>query len=147
MRDGLRLMNRRSFLAGAAVSATAFPALGEARAVRVRIESKRRLGPIPPDFIGLGYEISSVADGPLSARNQGYVKLVRRLSRRGVIRIGGNTSDYSSFAANGSAVSAPKATVVNQNNLRALGTFLEATGWRLIWGLNLGKRHHGKRSG
>jgi hypothetical protein len=88
--------------------------------------------------MGLGYEISSVADGPLSSRNRRYVKLVHRLSQRGVIRIGGNTSDYSAFAANGSAVSAPKATVVNEENLRALGTFLDATGWRLIWGLNLG---------
>jgi hypothetical protein len=55
-----------------------------------------------------------------------------------VIRIGGNVSDYSLFSPHGNAVSAPKATVVNEENLRALGGFLHATGWRLIWGLNLG---------
>src|SRR6185312_6890938 len=51
---------------------------------------------------------------------------------------GGNTSDYSTFAAKGHAVSAPKGTVLNGANLRQLGTFLNATGWKLIWGLNLG---------
>ncbi len=131
-------MNRRRFLTGVAGLATAFPAAGQMRAVRIQVDTNRKLGVIAPDFIGLGYEISSVADGPLSARNRRYVKLVRRLSQKGVIRIGGNTSDYSSFAATGSAVSAPKATVVNQASLQALGTFLDATGWRLIWGLNLG---------
>ncbi len=131
-------MNRRSFLAGVAGLAMEFPAAGQTRAVRIQVDRSRQLGAIPPDFMGLGYEISSVADGPLSAQNGRYVNLVRRLSQRGVIRIGGNTSDYSSFATNGSAVSAPKGTVVNEENLRALGTFLDATGWNLIWGLNLG---------
>ncbi len=132
------LINRRSLLAGAAGIVAAFPAAKMTRAVHIKVDANRSLGKIPPDFIGLGYEISSIADGPLSAADQGYVKLVRRLSQRGVIRIGGNTSDYSSYAATSPAVSAPKATVVNHERLRALGTFLEETGWRLIWGLNLG---------
>ena len=40
--------------------------------------------------------------------------------------------------AKGEAKSLPKGTVTNEANLRELGTFLDATGWRLIWGLNLG---------
>src|SRR6185437_14433315 len=91
------------------------------------------------DFAGLGYEISSVSiPGLLDAQNIKYVQLLRTLGSAGVIRIGGNTSDYSSFAAKGHAVSAPKGTVLNGANLRQLGTFLNATGWKLIWGLNLG---------
>lgn len=89
--------------------------------------------------MGLGYEISSVAiPDLLSADNREYVRLVRALSRNGVIRIGGNTSDYSRFAREGKAVSEPKGTVVNGANLRQLATFLNAINWRLIWGLNLG---------
>lgn len=89
--------------------------------------------------MGLGYEISSVAISDLlSANNRTYVQLVRTLSPAGVIRVGGNTSDYSSFAPEGKAVSQPKGTIVNRASLRQLATFLEATNWRLIWGLNLG---------
>lgn len=94
---------------------------------------------IPRDFVGLGYEISSVATPDLlSDGDRTYVELVRTLSPEGVIRVGGNTSDDASFGANGQAVSAPKGTVVNNANLEQLGTFLKATNWRLIWGLNLG---------
>ncbi len=76
--------------------------------------------------------------GLLSAQNRSYVQLVRTLGAEGVIRIGGNTSDDASFSPEGKAISAPKGTVVNTEDLRELGSFLDATGWKLIWGLNLG---------
>jgi hypothetical protein len=92
--------------------------------------------------MGLGYEISSVArPGLLSAQNSVYVQLVRTLGARGVIRVGGNTSDYSSYSATGQPLSSPEGkagSVVNDEVLHGLGSFLDATGWTLIWGLNLG---------
>jgi hypothetical protein len=142
-------LNRRELLAGpvtAAALAFARHSFGASahhssgsRTVRISVDTHRGLGIIPADFMGLGYEISSVSiPGLLSAQNRMYVQLLRTLGSAGVIRIGGNTSDYSSFAPKGNAVSAPKGTVVNGANLRQLGTFLDATGWKLIWGLNLG---------
>jgi len=109
------------------------------KAIRVTIDTRRKQGRIPDDFTGLGYEISSVATpGLLSDTNRAYVRLVRGLGANGVIRVGGITSDSAAFAADAVASSAAKATVINAANLRELGTFLDATGWRLIWGLNLG---------
>ncbi len=109
------------------------------RPVRVSVDVQRKVGRIPSDFVGLGYEISSVAIPDLfSSSNRTYVQLVKTLSASSVIRIGGNTSDYSMFAPEKDVVSAPKGTVVNTASLRQLGTFLDATNWRLIWGLNLG---------
>ncbi len=142
-------MDRREFLRNAAFGACAAgsPAwlAGESaartatRRIDLAIDGNQRLGSIPVDFMGLGYEISSVATpGLLSASNRVYVGLVRRLGERGVIRIGGNTSDYSSFAPHATAVSAPKGTKINEAGLRDLAGFLDATGWSLIWGLNLG---------
>ena len=142
-------MDRREFLAnstfalsmagkwsqGATVST-----MGQAQSVRLNVDPERVLGVIPPDFMGLGYEISSVARlGLLSGRNRTYVQLVRALGAQGVIRVGGNTLDYSTFSPEGQAVSAPKTTVVNEAVIKDLGTFLDATGWKLIWGLNLGR--------
>jgi len=136
-------MNRRSFLAR---SACALGALASHRLLAesptplpISIKFTRALGHIPAGFTGLGYEISSVAvPGLLSASNHHYVQMVRTLGSHGVIRIGGNTSDYSSFQPGSKLVSLPKATVVNTESLRELGRFLDATGWHLIWGLNLG---------
>lgn len=135
-------MKRRRFLwqlAGAAVHATV-SAASTGQPVRVHVDPTQTLRVIPPDFIGLGYEISSVATpGLLSAKNTRYVQLVRRLGPHGVIRIGGNTSDYSAFSKEASPVASPKSTVINERNLQDLGSFLDATGWDLIWGLNLGR--------
>jgi hypothetical protein len=109
------------------------------KAIRINVDARRTLGRVPDDFIGLGYEISSVATlGLLSGRNKRYVQLIRGLGANGIIRVGGITSDSASFAPNGVASPAARATVINNESLRELGGFLDATGWRLIWGLNLG---------
>src|SRR5580692_623019 len=109
------------------------------KTIRVTIDTRRKQGRIPDDFTGLGYEISSVAiPGLLSDKNRAYVQLVRGLGTNGVIRVGGITSDSASFAADAIASSAAKTTVVNAANLREMSAFLDAIGWRLIWGLNLG---------
>ncbi len=97
-------------------------------------------GTIAPWFLGLGYEISSVAEpGLFTARDKIYAQLVRTLGPKGVLRIGGNTSDYAGYTTTGQAVSAPKRTVVSRASLRQLADFLDATGWKLIWGLDLGQ--------
>jgi hypothetical protein len=131
-------LSRRSLLQ--ASLAVPFAASGARAAERVTVKlGTERLHRIPEDFMGLGYEASSVAvKGLLSADNRPYVRLVRNLGRRGVIRIGGNVSDYSSWEAQGVSANDPKATVLTRANLRQLRGFLDATGWSLIWGLNLG---------
>jgi hypothetical protein len=130
-------INRRAFVSGILGASVAS---GQGNAVRVQIQPESRLGRIPAGFMGLGYEVSSVSErGLLTASNHAYVQLLRTLSTSGVIRIGGNTSDYASWSPNGPAISAPKATVVDRRGIADLGTFLRATGWRLIWGFNLGR--------
>ncbi|HEY5254050.1 MAG TPA: glycosyl hydrolase family 79 C-terminal domain-containing protein [Acidobacteriaceae bacterium] len=142
--------SRRAFVAGTALSCGqiftsrafgAFRNLGTAPShpIRIAIDATRTMGPIPSNFTGLGFEISSVAsDDLLTSANHTYVQLVRTLGKSGVIRIGGNTSDYSLFKPQGKLISTPKGTIINQESLRRLGSFLDATGWQLIWGLNLG---------
>jgi len=110
--------------------------------VRVTVDPGETLAVIPSDFMGLGYEISSVArPGLLSAQTSVYVQLARTLGTHGVIRVGGNTADYASYSATGQPLSSPEGkagSVVNDAVLRDLASFLDATGWKLIWGLNLG---------
>jgi hypothetical protein len=128
-------MNRRAFL-GSAAAFFSKPVYS----IHLTPNHAQPIGAIPNNFMGLGYEISSVAKtGLLSGANRKYVDLVRGLGAHGVIRIGGNTSDYAKFVPAAAAVSTSKATIINSTNLRDLGTFLDATGWDLIWGLNLGR--------
>lgn len=127
-------MNRRAFLsaAGAAAGLTAAQ-------LEVRVHAKREAAPIPAEFGGLGFEVSTVAAGNvLSARNKAYVQLVRTISRRGVIRVGGNTVDFSIWSPSGAALALPKGTVVNRASIDVLSGFLRAIGWDLIWTLNTG---------
>lgn len=136
-------MNRRDFLANSALAAGALAARSAFAApaqYSVTVRADQPLGMIAPDFTGLGYEISSVArPGLLSRTNQVYVQLVRTLGTGGVIRIGGNTGDYAKYSPNAAAVSTARGTVVNDAVLKDLGGFLEATGWKVIWALNLGQ--------
>lgn len=150
-------MNRRKFLTQAATAvgavvghpvltqagfAHALQARSTGPEVRVTLDVAQTIAVIPPDFMGLGYEISSVSrPGLLSAQDAVYVQLVQTLASHGVIRVGGNTADYASYSAAGQPLSSPEGkagSVVNDAVLRDLGGFLDATGWKLIWGLNLG---------
>ena len=138
-------MRRREFIEGAALLAAASTGnlFRESLQARLTLDLSRTISRIPPNFMGLGYETSSVArPGLLSAKNPVYVQLCRTLGSSGTIRVGGNTSDYASYAASSQAFSSPETgtgSIVNEAVLRELGSFLEATGWSLIWGLNLGR--------
>ena len=132
-------VTRRRVLATAAAATLLSPAARGANTVSIRIDPRRRLRATPANYMGLGFEASSVATpGLLSADNHAYVQLVRTLGAAGVIRVGGNVSDFSVYDAKGASKSLPKDTVLNAANFRQLRGFLDATGWKLIWGLNLG---------
>jgi hypothetical protein len=132
-------ISRRAVLAASAAAALVAGPSRAASKISIRLNPQSPLSRIPADFMGLGYEALAVATpGLLSATNRTYVQLVRNLGRQGVIRIGGNVSDFSAYKADGPSATGPKATVLSAENIRQLRTFLDATGWKLIWGLNLG---------
>jgi hypothetical protein len=137
-------MNRRQFMRNsscAAIALAAPAALGSDKPMTaVRVRGGPPLTRISRDFLGLGYEISSVATpGLLSRTDPVYVQLARTLGLDGVVRVGGNTADYARYNPAGQAIASPFGTVVNDAALQELGGFLKATGWKLIWALNLGR--------
>lgn len=113
----------------------------QAAIVRVGIEPEKVLSSISEDFIGLGYEKSAVAQqGLLSANNTHLVQLYRTLSSHGLVRIGGNVSDHTKFVPDGVPLvrSEKETSVINRKSIEELAGFLRATGWKAMWGLNLG---------
>lgn len=96
--------------------------------------------PVPANFTGLGYEVSSVAQaGLLSDGNSKYVQLVMNLGAKGVLRLGGIVADDTRYSAEGPARASAKDTVIDRASLLRLRGFLEATGWTAIWSVNFGK--------
>jgi len=109
--------------------------------------------PIRDDFTGLSYESAQLANpGYFSRDNSTLVTLVRQLGTRGVLRLGGSTSDYDQWKPERVTRNAEWDDPVNPDNgqgatVRAVVTetaidelceFLDATGWTTIYGLDLG---------
>src|ERR1700678_240801 len=151
------MMNRRRFLQAGAAAAVCgrcgFAAAAEDEA-QLTISETTAGRMVPLDYTGLSYELSQLSEpGFFSAANHDLVAYFRLLSKNGVLRLGGNTSEFCWFRAD-AATAAPKLHVP-PGNLDAnwmphrlfeiapeaidnLGGFLEATGWRLIYGLSFG---------
>src|SRR3954451_16327988 len=158
-------MNRRSFVSGAGLSLAGIT-LRNARAVETRvvdvtIDAAKKLPTMPQDFLGLSYESAQLADPAFfSASNATLVRACRDLCPRGVLRLGGHLSDVTRWAGSAANSIAPDeaATVqsfhewrlvnekaastrpatIGPDGIAALGSFLRATNWKLLYGLNLG---------
>lgn len=154
-------MKRRSFLrrAGAAVGLCAIPRffVGEAGAgpisAKLTIDEPGGLATVPADFVGLSYESAQLANSAFfAAENSGLIALFRELGDCGLLRLGGGTSEFTTFTTE--EISAPRPfdavgpdtsknvksdTPVTLKSLRNLRTFLDATNWNCLYGLNLGR--------
>ncbi len=158
-------MNRRDFLRDSLLvsGAASLKVQGWAQATddrpqaRVALDPKQTGKQIAADFTGLSYESAQLSDPAyFSGENSALIGMIRRLGKQGVLRIGGNTSEYCFWnpqatraEEEGSKSQGPmgpdpghkpavdrKITPLAIRNLR---DFIDATGWTLIYGLNMGK--------
>ena len=113
----------------------------DADVVKIHVDPNTTISRISPDFIGFGYETSAVAQSNFfTAKNVTMAQLCRNLSSHGLIRIGGIISDHAKYVPDGTPVVETQkgVTIFNRGNLADLGDFARATGWKVMWGLNLG---------
>ena len=90
------MISRRRFLSAAAltVAATRLPAQGKAKAT-LKLPTKATGAQMPLDFLGLSYEVQQLVDPTFfSTKNTGLIREFKALSANGVLRLGGNTSEY-----------------------------------------------------
>lgn len=148
-------MNRRDFLALAAgtMAADGLRIAGQERgAVRLVLPAEARGPRMAEDFIGLSYEVEQLAEPEFfSAANSGLIEQFKAIGTRGVLRLGGNTSEFAYWKPTQRAVEpahpatrvaegepAPHYYAVRPEAVRNLAEFLDATGWSCIYGINLG---------
>ena len=137
-------MRRRSFLAGVTSAAIGlcsdrFSCAQTEFSVRASIAYEATGTQIAPDFIGLSYESSALADGDFfTPGNTSVLGLVRRLGPNGVIRIGGNTSEHTVWRSRDPPASV-QSFVLTPASINQLAAVLRMLGWKLIYGLNLAR--------
>jgi hypothetical protein len=155
----MKLMNRRGFLTTAAATAATFPTL---RSIAQSSSSpggslKLHLGQpgskVPLNFVGLSYETQQLSDPDFfSSANHGLIAQFRSLAPHGVLRLGGNTSDYGFWKPTPTSTPPPRAKreykvgdpppdlsyAVTPEAVGNLRSFLDATGWTCLYGINLG---------
>ena len=148
-------ISRRKFLAASALSfaATRLRAQNPAQIRATLAIPSEATGPhVPADFVGLSYEQKELADPNFfSAKNSGLIHAFKQISSRGVLRLGGNTSEFSWWKPTPDSpepkhphtrevVGEPKASyyAVTPDAIRNLAAFLEATGWTCLYGINMG---------
>jgi len=152
-------MNRRHFVTSlsASMAASALPgklfAQDLSRAARLAIDLEHTGATIPLDFTGLSYETAQLANPAFfSTENKALIKLFRDLSPTGVLRLGGGSSEFTTFSSQEVAGKPPfevfgpdtsktvkRGTINTPLAFRNLRAFLDETGWRCLYGLNLGQ--------
>ena len=109
---------------------------------------------VPESFVGLSYENMQLEDPSFfSPANTSLVQQFKAIAPRGVLRLGGNTSEFSWWKATpGMTAPERRASTAKSTGEPTLETvfaitpqaidnldgFLKATGWSCIYGLNLG---------
>jgi len=149
------MLTRRKFLTttACAVAAARLQRLGQSNARVALSIPKDATGPhMPIDFVGLSYEVQQLADPSFfSAQNSGLVRAFKALSSTGVLRLGGNTSEFAYWKPKPDSaepahpqvrevVGEPKAQyyAVTPDAVRNLAEFLRATGWSCLYGIGMG---------
>jgi hypothetical protein len=121
--------------------------------ISLAIDPATTLAKVPTDFMGLSYESGQLAYPDFfSPQNAALIEMFRRLSPSGVLRLGGNLSEFTAWSETEPATPPeagglvgpdpghrePRTFTITPQSIRNLQGFLSATGWRCIYGLNLG---------
>ncbi|HKF49854.1 MAG TPA: hypothetical protein VKB38_21005 [Terracidiphilus sp.] len=152
----MHVITRRRFIANTALTLAAakLHAQNAAAAAQVTLDiPAEAAGPaMPLDFVGLSYEVQQLTDAEFfSTKNTGLIEQFKALSPNGVLRLGGNTSEFGWFKASPDAPEPqhpetrvvegepkPQYYAVTAEAVRNLAGFLKATGWTCLYGIGMG---------
>jgi hypothetical protein len=149
------MLTRRKFLASTAYTLIAahLHAQGESKVrIALSIPNEATGSRMPIDFVGLSYEVQQLAEPSFfSAQNSGLIREFKALSSTGVLRLGGNTSEFAYWKPTPDSpepehpqvrevTGEPKAQyyAVTIEAVRNLAEFLQATGWTCLYGIGMG---------
>ncbi len=149
-----RISRRRFLVAGAlSVAAARLRVYGQ-ETVRATLSiPPEAAGPrMPANFVGLSYEVEQLADPSFfSPQNTGLIRQFQALAPHGVLRLGGNTSEFATWKPSPNAPEPERPQIrevqgepraqfynVTPEAVRNLAAFLNASGWSCIYGIGMG---------
>jgi hypothetical protein len=101
--------------------------------------SATQAGAIPLSFLGLAFDKVEINQGIFSAGNAYLIDLCQALGP-GVLRIGGDSVDNTVWTPTGPGSIMGQVAPADVDNFAA---FIKATGWKCIYGVNLGGSYNG----
>ena len=154
------MTTRRTFLTGAAAVAafaSGSPRLWSQGDAELTLSiDPQQMGPtMPRDFVGFSYESAQLGHPDFfCAENASLIGLFKTLTPNGVLRIGGNTGEYTTWSPEDAdteknhtphamgpdaGTAAKTASIITPVAIRHLEEFIEKVGpgWKIIYGLNL----------
>lgn len=150
---GCMIASRRSFLSSALLALPAARTFAQTAEPATLSIKKGETGPLmPSDFVGLSYEVQQLTDPTFfSLANKGLITQFRALSPHGVLRLGGNTSEFAYWKPTPSTPPPDTSNIktvvghsvaqpypVTPQAVRNLAAFLRATNWTCLYGMNMG---------
>lgn len=154
--------SRRHFISMAAFAALSARASATSPEVSLKVSDKA-LATMPLDFNGVSYEITQLYNPDFfSVKNKSLVNAFRQLSSHGVLRLGGSLSNCSRWKSEAGTFETAQQTAIIESGrtgawewklcdpkvrdhrdgaitpaaLSTLRGFCDATGWRVIYGLD-----------
>ncbi len=91
-------------------------------------------GTLGPGFLGLAYQKQTLSTPLFTGSNAELIGLFKRLGT-GVLRLGGTSVDQTVWTPQGPGQTSGQ---IAPSDVAALASFLRATGWTCIYGINLG---------
>jgi hypothetical protein len=113
-------------------------------AVSVSLVAGSAGAPVPKDFLGLSFEVSSAAQIATYGRHGNFTRMLRSLGP-GILRLGGASAD-SRVAWSDTVIPRPAwaSSAIGPADLRGLRRLAAASGWRIL--LTLGIAHYEPRA-
>src|SRR6185437_16677954 len=106
-------MDRRRFLITGIAAAAAMKSVAQSPdpyVAKFRLHADKTGFTVPENFVGLSYETQQLSDPNFfSPANHDLIAQLRALAPHGVLRLGGNTSDYAFFKPTPTSVAPPRA--------------------------------------
>jgi hypothetical protein len=150
----MKKLSRRQFISSAtfAIAASRLGAQNTSANATLTIPAQATGARVPADFIGLSYEVQQLVDLTFfSPTNTGLVNAFKAISPRGVLRLGGNTSEFEYWKPTPDSPEPahpqtrivegepkPNYYPVTAEAIRGLSAFLESSGWKCIYGIGMG---------
>jgi hypothetical protein len=150
----MKKLSRRQFISSTtfAIAASRLGAQNTSANATLTIPAQATGARVPADFIGLSYEVQQLVDLTFfSAANTGLVNAFKAISPHGVLRLGGNTSEFEYWKPTPDSPEPghpqtrivegepkPNYYPVTAESIRNLNAFLESSGWKCIYGIGMG---------